>query len=563
MDASSSFYHFNVLYIDPNSISAEETKSILEKLFQNVTYLSSSKEALSLLMHESFDIIFSEIHMPEIDGFDLTKEVRSFNANQYVVFISDATENDIFLQALDHGINGFIVKPITLEKSRKAIHNIAAHICEKKELHSYKRELESEVLKGKKELEYSSRHDLLSGCLNQVALFEFLKSNQYCNILFLNIDHFGMINDGYGFEIGDRVLAEVARILRFIAPNELRLYRLHSDEFVFIDVNHRQKGELESIAQEILSFFVDSDVTLEEDGLEFRISFSIGIGSGKGLNVLSHARSALYEIRSYRRGSYNFFDASSQYLSEQQTNLYWVHRIKTLIHEGKIHTLFQPIVENTTKKITKFESLVRLEDEDEIISPYKFMQAAKITGVLPVITRSCIATACKKFRANEYEFSINITSEDIYQEYLEEYLLKHASMNGIDPSRIVLEILEDITTLSETMIIEQLDSLRKRGFKISIDDFGSANSNFSRLIEFNPDYLKIDGVFIKNILEDEKSQVIVEAITLIAKKRGIKLIAEFVSSEAIYKKISEYGIEYSQGYLFGEPSEHLSGCCTL
>ena len=166
-----------------------------------------------------------------------------------------------------------------------------------------------------------------------------------------------------------------------------------------------------------------------------------------------------------------------------------------------------------------------------------------------------IERSFRAFADSNLGFSINITNTDLYLNYLEEFLLKHAQKNNIDPTRVVLEILEDIDSLSSDEILKQLNSLRKYGFKIAIDDFGSMSSNLSRLLEFSPDYVKIDGSFIKNILEDKKSLIIVESIVFLCKRSNIKVIAEFVHNKEVQEKIEELGIEYSQGYYIGEPQE--------
>jgi EAL domain-containing protein (putative c-di-GMP-specific phosphodiesterase class I) len=135
--------------------------------------------------------------------------------------------------------------------------------------------------------------------------------------------------------------------------------------------------------------------------------------------------------------------------------------------------------------------------------------------------------------------------------------MKNVDKHNISPSRVVLEILEDITSLGSSSTLKQIDSLRKQGFKIAIDDFGAENSNLSRLLEIQPDYLKIDGIFIKNIIEDKKSQIIVDAIVLMCKNSNIKIIAEFIHNEAVQKRVKKLGIGYSQGFYFGEPKPDL------
>jgi EAL domain-containing protein (putative c-di-GMP-specific phosphodiesterase class I) len=185
------------------------------------------------------------------------------------------------------------------------------------------------------------------------------------------------------------------------------------------------------------------------------------------------------------------------------------------------------------------------------------MEACKMTGTLSLITRRITANAFKVFSDTNYEFSINITSDDISLGYLEEFLMLHVAKYNINPSRVVLELLEDIVTLTQENMLEQITLLRKRGFKIALDDFGVENSNFSRLLELNPDYLKIDGLFIKDILQNPESELIVETIVGLCKKRGIEVIAEYVHSKEVQEKIESMGIEFSQGYYIGEPKEAL------
>ncbi|WP_321777868.1 EAL domain-containing protein [Sulfurimonas sp.] len=274
------------------------------------------------------------------------------------------------------------------------------------------------------------------------------------------------------------------------------------------------------------------------------------------LNI-TQSEIALKDIRESQRNAFKIFDQSSEFVQKRQQNIYWIHKIKEAVANEEIIAYYQPIFNNESGKIEKYECLARLKDDDEIISPHLFLEAAKVTGSLSFITKYIIAQSFKKFSNNSLEFSINITGDDLSQGYLEPLLLKNVNKYQIDPSRVVLELLEDIVSLNSSDILMQLNSLRENCFKISIDDFGAQNSNFSRLLNIRPDYLKIDGAFVKNIVEDENSQLIVEAIVLICKKSKIKIIAEFVHSTSVQSMIKDLGIEYSQGYYFGEPSLEL------
>lgn len=383
-----------------------------------------------------------------------------------------------------------------------------------------------------------------------------LKELKKVNFFLLNIDNFSNINNSYGYDVGDIVLEEVSRYLNIVKPSSSIIYRFCSDKFVLIDERELSHQEIKEICVEILSFF--SQAAIEIDDLEeLKISLSIGVSQAEGLISIVQAEMAVKELRKAKRNHFNIFNPSSPFIQNEQENIYWINKIKEAVMEEGIVAYFQPIINNLNGKVEKYECLARLRDDDKIISPFKFLDAARVTGNLSYVTKSLISQSYKKFSATDYEFSINITGEDLLLDYLEDILLKNSKKYNIHPSRVILEMLEDITTLDHGTTLRQLMSLRKHGFQVSIDDFGAENSNFSRLLEIEPDYLKIDGAFIKNILIDKKSQIIVEAMIMICKKSNIRMVAEYVHSEDVQNKIVELGIEYSQGYYLGEPSPNL------
>lgn len=398
-------------------------------------------------------------------------------------------------------------------------------------------------------------YDELTKALDKYALLEKLKNSKKVNYFLLNIDNFANINDAYGYEIGDEVLIEVTKFIDILKPNTSTLYRFSSDKFVLIDERDLSIENVESIASSILSFFSHSDIVVN-DCIELELSLTIGISMIAGSLNISQAEIALKEVRQTQRNTFKIFNSSSTFVKNRQQNIYWIHKIKEAVVNEEIIAYYQPIFNNKLGVIEKYECLARLKDDNEIISPYLFMEAAKVTSSLSYITKFIIAQSFQKFSKNDLEFSINITSDDLHQGYLEPLLLKNANKYKVNPSRVVLELLEDIVSINSN-ILSQLNSLRDNGFKIAIDDFGAQNSNFSRLLEIKPDYLKIDGAFIKNIIEDKNSQLIVEAIVFICEKSDIKVIAEFVHNKSVQCMIKDLGIEYSQGYYFGEPSLEL------
>ena len=420
----------------------------------------------------------------------------------------------------------------------------------------YSFELENQLDIKNQEIEYQKNHDAVTGALNNYALTTLLIKGQNSYYFLLNMDNFSNINDSYGYEAGTEVLIEMTRMLNIVKPSESKLFRFCADKFVILGTREKSSDELRSMADEIISFFNASNIMINND-IPVNASFSIGVSDASGITAISQAELALKEIRKSRRNDYYIYDQSIENLALQQETVYWINKIRESILEDEMIVHFQPIMNNHTQVIEKYECLARIDDEGDMVSPYRFMEAAKATRVLHLMTQSVILQACKKFTKTEYEFSINITKDDLFMGYLEKFLLKNCIKYKINPSRIVLEILEDISTLNEENILDQLDSLRMNGFQIAVDDFGAENSNFSRLLEFKPDYLKIDGAFIKNIVDDKNSRLITESITHICKESGIKVIAEFIHNQDVLDAVVEIGIDYSQGYHIGAPNTEL------
>lgn len=397
---------------------------------------------------------------------------------------------------------------------------------------------------------------LISNIANNAELINKLKEEKKVNYFLINLDNFSNINSVYGYKVGDEVLCQVANYLAMVKPKSALLYCFSADKFVLVDERELEENDFISISEAILAFFSQADIVIDGN-LEFKVSLSIGISCDRGLVNITQAETAVDELREMRRHHYYLYNPLSKYVKAQEIKNYWILRIKEAVANENIIPYFQPIINNSTGKIEKYECLARIKDENKIISPYMFIDAARITGNLSYVTKSLISQSFKKFSDKDFEFSINITGEDLLLGYLEFYLLKYAQKYNINPSRVVLEMLEDITTLDKGTTLTQLNSLREKGFKIAIDDFGAENSNMSRLLELKPDYLKIDGAFIKNIASDENSAIIVESIVLLCKKSGIKIIAEYVHNEEVQEKVKAFGIDYSQGYYFSEPKPNL------
>ncbi|MGE4296287.1 MAG: EAL domain-containing protein [Campylobacterales bacterium] len=423
-------------------------------------------------------------------------------------------------------------------------------------------ELEAELtalrddLARKEEVLSKLRHtDQLTGLLNRNRLQSSLKEPGNKALLMVDIDNFGLVNNVYGPQTGDYVLAQTALMMRVNKPNNAELFRFAGDEFVYL-IDNPETGQGEALAQQILGFATQSHIYYDE--IEIKMGFTVGIAYGKGPELLSRAMTALQEAKSRGCNRYSTYADDLEALKRQESNLYWIPRVRHAIEEEAITPWFQPIIDNKTGKAERFECLARLKDEvGNIVDPYYFLEAAEVSGILTSITKAMIAHSFRYFEGKGIHFSLNITDSDLQEGYLEEFLSYRLEKHHLKPSQVTLEIVESITASQASSQTEQLSRLKKMGFLIAADDFGAEHSNFSRLLSIDLDFIKIDGRFVRNLEHDGRSQMIVRNIVQFSKSIGAKTVAEFVSTPEVYERVKEMGVDYSQGFFLGRPSPSI------
>lgn len=228
--------------------------------------------------------------------------------------------------------------------------------------------------------------------------------------------------------------------------------------------------------------------------------------------------------------------------------------IKKAIDTKKIISYFQPIINNDTMEIEKYESLVRLENEEgRILTPWFFLDVAKDGGYYNKITNIVIDNYFEALDKTNKEVSLNLSAIDIEDFEIRNRLINLVMMNMHNAKRMVFELLEDEEVKDFEVVKDFIALVKTFGVKIAIDDFGAGVSNFERLLDYQPDILKIDACLIKNIDKDKYSRDVVETIQLFAWKQKIKTVAEFVETPEILQIVQDIGINYTQGYLLGKP----------
>lgn len=393
----------------------------------------------------------------------------------------------------------------------------------------------------------------LTGLPNRTKLLDDLNNISERVLFLINVDDFKEINDLYGSETGDLVIIEISRRLADMKKDfpDLNVYKLHADEFALMIPGETGHDNPEIIAKRIIRS-ISEDINI--NGSTIAVSVSIGISDSKR-DLLADTDIALKSAKKSRR-QYIFFDSSMKVAEQYQQNIERLHVLKKGITEDRIVPFFQPIISNLTGKIEKFECLVRLVSDNGIVFPSSFLELSKRAKIYPAITRSMIRKSFEIFRQSDKSFSLNLSLDDLLDNDTTSFILSQIDSyrNG---GNVIFELVESDRIEDCKEVRDFISNVKARGCRIAIDDFGSGYSNFDFILRLNADFLKIDASLIRKIDSDRNSQIVTETIVDFSKKLNIRTIAEFVHNETIYNKVRELGIDYSQGFYFGEPDSRL------
>lgn len=412
----------------------------------------------------------------------------------------------------------------------------------------------TELVQSQKKLRKAFNTDTLTSLGNRFKLLDDFINLEEAYMAMIDVRSFKEINDFYGYELGDKVIKALAdELFNCFDDPAYEVYRLHGDEFaVLVNGHELQKDAFISKINDLVHKM--SDVTLNIDDYQLDIDLTIGLSTNRA-DLFTEADIA-HKTAKKQNQTLVVYSEELQTSEEYKNNLLWTGRVKKALQDGRIISFYQPIINNQTMQVEKYESLVRMAtEEEEIISPYFFLDIAKKARLYTKLTKTMIDNSFENFANKPEQFSINLTADDMVNDDLTDYLLSMIDQYKIG-NRLVLEIVESESVQNFETVIEFLSLAKNKGCKIAVDDFGTGYSNFEFLLKLKPDYLKIDGSMIRNINTDPDTYNIVETIISFAQKNNIKTIAEFVSDEEIFNTIKEMGVDYSQGYYFGAPEPH-------
>lgn len=439
---------------------------------------------------------------------------------------------------------------------------------------------ESSVRKAKRQaestLEHMAFHDSLTDLANRreferrlaQALQDARETGRNHVLLYLDLDQFKVINDTCGHIAGDELLKQLSSLLKNHIRTDDTLARLGGDEFGVLlrgcDALHASRVA-ESLCEEVREYrFVWQNKP-------FSVSLSVGmvvISSEYNTTseLLSHADLACYAAKDRGRNNVQVYQSNDKEMQQRQTDMQWTSRLQQALQSGSFLLCHQEMVALQRRNLDGFrtEFLVRLKQGKEIIPPGAFIPAAERFSLMPKIDRHVIELAFNYLdrtglgRESSGTYFINLSGSSLSDGELFTYIRRMVDRYNIRPERICFEITETSAIAHLNLTLGFIEQSREEGFKFALDDFGSGMSSFSYLKTLPVDYLKVDGSFVRNMLEDPIDMGIVDACNRIGHAAGLKTIAEFVETEDVKKKLAEIGLDYAQGYGIARP-ELLNG----
>ena len=524
--------NITILYAEDEKDLREVTHQILKGFTKKQYVAQNGQEGLELFKkyEKEIDLIITDVNMPILNGLDMVKEIKKINLNIPIIVATAFSNKEYLLEAIDIGVDKYVLKPIDIAKLLQVMsQSLIYH--ELKDLYT----------------------DKLTNLPNRNKLKKDLDENDIDLMALLDVDEFSTINDLFGEKIGDTILYELANKLKeYFNDEDYIVYRIEADKFTIVSrKNNQDVNEFYNFCKAFADKIEKESLLIDED--EIDINITIGIAQGDGARafkysqrVINYARTKLQRIMIYNE--------SFKIQQSFEENIKWVKQLKVGFRENLFQAYFQPIVDTQTKKVHKYEALIRYITKEGVeIAPYNFINVAKKTKLYPNIIKIVIQDAFRLIKNKNKRVSVNISFDDIANEETTAFIYEILELNKEYTEFLEFEILESEEISDFNEVSKFIAEIKKFNCIVGVDDFGAGYSNFNLLTLLDIDFVKIDGSLIEKINTSKDLEIIVNTIANFSKEFKVKTVAEYVSNEDIYNKIKELKIDYCQGYYFDKP----------
>lgn len=421
------------------------------------------------------------------------------------------------------------------------------------------------------ELSYRATHDLLTGLPNRAefekSLKRFVNNNreqgQINALMFIDLDHFKAVNDSCGHSAGDLLLKEVANIMKNCVRSSDLVARVGGDEFaIILSICDTEKSM--KIAKKICKSL--SDFRFYHDGKIFRIGSSIGlvmINSSweSEAKLIEAADKACYQAKRAGKNRVHLYFDEVHTVDAGSGEIQWASRIEQALEEKSFELYCQRIMPLNHEGLEHAEILIRMKDKNgDLISPNAFLPAAERFNMATRIDQWVVREVFEWMNKNAASLhhveslSVNLSGQSLGDLAFHHFVIGLIESMEVDCQKLCFEVTETSAITNITDARKFIDAMNSYGVKFSLDDFGSGVSSFGYLNNLSVDYLKIDGQFIRDLVDNKVGQATVRCITEVAKATGKQTIAECVDNEVVETLLKKMGVDFTQGYLKHKPA---------
>lgn len=556
--------HLNVLIVED---SKDDTLLIERELqrggFQPaITRTVNKAEIINALTTHSWDIIISEHSLPGLPAAEVFELVDAAGLDAPFFIVTGHIGEDIAVSALATGAHDYIMKD-NLARLVPAI-NRELRDAETRKAHKKAQEV----------IQHLAHYDSLTGLNNRSVLDQWISQlltdpnfrRQSHVLLYIDLDQFKIINDTIGHVAGDELLKQLSELLKTHIRQDDMLARLGGDEFGIV-LKNCAVARAKRIAGSILSAIQDFKFVWSKN--TFVIGVSIGVVRFNGrqyrdmASVLSAADVACYAAKDLGRNRIHVYHEFEENIQQRQDDMQWVSIINDALEANRF-CLFEQKIFNLSGETEKYyvEFLVRMYNRNgTLVSPDAFISAAERYNLINQIDYWVIKNAFAAFVAMQQQPDppqmafINLSGVSFCDNKILALIKQQIKLTGIRPEQICFEVTETAAIANLSSAVLFIEELKQLGFCFALDDFGVGLSSFSYLKTLPVDYLKVDGSFIRDMLDDPMNAAIVESINHVGHVAGLRTIAEFVEDQATVFRLKELGFDHAQGFALHIPQQ--------
>jgi diguanylate cyclase (GGDEF)-like protein len=546
----------SILLVEDNPGDVRLVEELLREAWVvagSINHVSSVEDAIGHVAKDVPACILLDLSLPDAQGLGTLERVRDAHPSVPIVVLTGTDDEAQAVQAVQQGAQDYLIKG-----------QVDGHLLGRAIRYAIERKF-AEV-----QLSHQALHDPLTGLANRALLMERLaqalarteRRPSSVAVLFLDIDRFKTINDNFGHEVGDSVLACIGDRLRKALRPEDMASRFGGDEFVVLCEDLEDDRHVVTIANRI-GRSISEPISLEAG--EVVVTTSIGIAAARGIRdrpevLLRDADAAVYRAKERGRDRFEFFDhrmrARLLRRSRRESEL------RHAIDAGELRLYYQPLVLVDDLRVGRVEALVRWEHPRlGLLLPREFIPVAEETGFIVdlgswVLREACCQTVRWEHASPDQRsisIAVNVSPRQLDHPDFEDTVWQILEETGAEPKNLWFEITETAFMDPARPVLEMLGRLREGGIHLAIDDFGTGYSSLSHLRQFRIDELKVDQTFVQGLERDGEDSSIVAAVVNLAHSLGLSAVAEGVETAEQSRQVQLVGCDLAQGFYFAAP----------